>query len=526
MAQEGGEIVVINSQERAVSTDINRLQAFRARDVAEAFRHLLGINQGTDDQDAGALYNPQTATTTPLTAEVFAGLLVQPQLASLNLLVTQGVAHCIVPTATTDNSIFYFVEDPGVSVLGSLVMAPNAGGSARIDVVECQPADQVIESDSRNFFNPVTGLFSPITVTKATAARMTYRVRQGTVGGGWPGAASGWLPLCVASVPAGATSCDQITFWDVRPLTTDRVTIGNASLAHPRRVRGLLRAQSATTVSGIFEAVFKGRRVGGRLARGTPGTDTVGTLNLNDVANQDPGVASSALNVGTLCLAFPFSLPRWARYTDATSGARVPRSPRGIPVLTTTGFGNYGLPSTSITLPASLGFGGAVACADAVLAFGVPLNGGGSAQSQFFGEDDAGYAVATPTASLTMVPITNGATTTVAAGTHFPFTARSVRLAISITVTPGSTTSRIVQVLVGPDDDSTSVYIATEAAFVMTASVAQVVSFMVELPLVTPNYAAGNTGPGNYLVTIQSVVFGGSPDVYSFPAVNVLGWRF
>jgi hypothetical protein len=101
------------------------------------------------------------------------------------------------------------------------------------------------------------------------------------------------------------------------------------------------------------------RRLGGRLRRGTPGTDFpvsgIDGLDLSDAANQST-VTSGGTNY--LYLLEPFGLPRWARYTDFTTGSRQPRSPRGIPVVSNVRPCHfYGCPSSPITLPTSTGLG-------------------------------------------------------------------------------------------------------------------------------------------------------------------------
>jgi len=78
---------------------------------------------------------------------------------------------------------------------------------------------------------------------------------------------------------------------------------------------------------------------------------------LADVANQAGGfVAPTGLM--HLYLARFFGLPRWARYTDGPAG-RLPRSPRGIPILSTTAPDSKGEPSSPLVVPTSFGFAGA-----------------------------------------------------------------------------------------------------------------------------------------------------------------------
>lgn len=335
----GRRALVINNLERAVSTDINRLQAFSSRDDAEIFRQLLDVV--TDDIEAGYVAEP-TAATLDQGAEIFGGLMVRPAIGSLSLLVDAGVMMIVAPDGGPDDSNYKLVRDVGVTTPGTLLMTANASGSIRIDVIECRvnPVPTVV-TDSRDIYDPVTNLFTPAVVTKETAFRLEYRVRAGTPGSGFPGTVVGWVPLAVASVPNGTTINDTITFWDVRPLVSDRERVsaigtstGSPSLFVPRVDQAdfrIYRAGAADVrLNGRFRAVINGRRVGGIFRRGSPGTDN-DYINIADAANADSaGVPAEPLTGNVFVYAvFPFSLPRWAKYADAPS-ARIPRATKGI----------------------------------------------------------------------------------------------------------------------------------------------------------------------------------------------------
>src|SRR5215472_13802375 len=168
----GDKNLVVNPLERALSTDINRLQAVLAASEQELFRAMFNTPMGTDDLDAGGLYNPNGAQGAPSLAEVVGGLLFQVTNASAASSVTAGVVMMFDPDAVTssDDSQYKKVVDPGTtSVLTpSIALTANASGSTRIDVVEAarvQP-DTVIETDSRDVFNTVSGSFTAATVNK------------------------------------------------------------------------------------------------------------------------------------------------------------------------------------------------------------------------------------------------------------------------------------------------------------------------------------------------------------------------
>lgn len=362
----GKRVIVINPQERLVSADINRLQSFNARDDAELFRYMLDVT-ADDDLGAAGVVTEYSTTGTPLRAEVINGLLVRPQLASFDLAVDAGVLYAIAPDGDADSSVYKYVRDAGLPS-GSLVITANASGSTRFDVIECQiDASPVIVTDTRDVFNTVSGTFSPTLLTKETASRMTYRVRVGTPGAGFPSTASGWLPLAVAQVPNGAGSNDDVTFWDVRPLVSDRRAQPFALTGLNDTIQSLdgeVQRVGAGDVRlrGMIRAFYGDRRAGGIFRRGTPGTDD-DYVNIADAANIDT-LTPFAEPFGNpqnyyVYLMFPFGLPRWARYTDASSGSRVPRAPRGILVVSLTPPVHFtNAPSASIGIP---GFGNSTA---------------------------------------------------------------------------------------------------------------------------------------------------------------------
>src|SRR3984957_5910287 len=314
----GQKNVTINTQERAVSVDINRLQSFMNASQAEAMRYLMDASLGSDDLGAGGVITEYSPLNTPLQAEILNGIQVQPQIGSLNIIIAPGVVQAIAPDgsetpvgspALGDSSYYKYIRDVGVQTLGALAMTPNSSGQIRIDVIECQVASLVSETDNRDVFNPSTGLFAASTVTKATQDGLSYRVRAGTPGSGFPGSVNGWLPLAVASVPTGTTTNDTITFWDVRPLVADRVYQPFGLSRNLPRVKMLGGTDATGTYvghNGLYGEVYEAtscdgstnpptpsrHRLGGRLARGTPGSDSAlspATLavDVNDAANQD-----------------------------------------------------------------------------------------------------------------------------------------------------------------------------------------------------------------------------------------------
>lgn len=376
----GGKQLVFNTQERAVSSDVNRLQSFAGANMAEVFRYLMNVT-GTDDLDAGSVITEYTTLGTPLRAEILNGLLVKPQVGVLDLLVDPGVMFALAPDAAPDDSNYKLVKDPGVASTGLLAMTANPSGSARIDVIEVQVSSVIVEVDSRDIFNPSTGTFVATSVTKARAATATFqgsasniRVRAGVAGSGFPGTVSGWLPLAVASLPAGTTTNDTITFWDVRPLVSDRaIGLSGLMLSRPVISSVLVNCIAGATTAGLVEAVLGGRRIGGRLRSGSTVVDA-DSIDVTIAANQEAsGVTFVSARPWYVYLLTPFGLPRWARYT--VTAPRLPRSPRGMPVVSVTAPDSDGNPSAPIVLPATMGFNGASSAAGLAVVAGGTVPG-------------------------------------------------------------------------------------------------------------------------------------------------------
>jgi hypothetical protein len=423
----GGKEMVTNTQERAISTDQNRSQKFANADRAEAWRYLLNVAAGTDDLDGNGFMTQFSTQGTPLDGEILNGLCVKPQVGAgvFDLFVDSGVAMVLDPDAAPDDSNYKYVRDPGISTLGVLTMTTNVSGSTRIDIIECQDANNVVETDNRDIFNPATGLFTPTTVTKARASNMVYRVRLGTPGSGFPGVVQGWLPLAVASVPTGTTTNDNITFWDVRPLVGDR-RFGpvNTSRDFPIIDQQLFKVDINSSVgksllTGVISATTTtGRRLGGRMRRSSPDlAASVESVDLRDVNNQQAGgLANNNAFYYVYLLDLVSAVPRWARYTNAADGLRKPRSPRGILIASDVVPNHYyGTPSSGITLPASWGLGASsfttgVCVAVGIKAAGVPQGIVCDGKSQFAEGGGAPVAATSITSTTSFFTLIDGTT--------------------------------------------------------------------------------------------------------------------
>lgn len=390
----GNRELVFNTQEEILSVDHNRAQKFAATPAAEIARRLLIGTTALDDSNAGEVEAQLSTLAAPVRAEILGGLRVAPQLASTALLVTPGVAWFLAPDGASDDSPLKYVSDAGVPSPGALAIDANATGLIRIDVVEASWSLATLEQDNRNVLNLETGAYTPKLVSKVRAGRLTYRVRQGTPGAGYPGASLGWLPLAVASVPAGATTCDDVTFWDVRPLADDRVG-ACTSTSRPQVGRNHINAITLALTGGWVEAELNGRRIGGALRSGMPGADLAvnPAINLSSSVNQATGFIPLAHKPYYLYLCTPFGLPRWARYSPANAGVRMPRSPRGLPVVSNIAVDLEGRPLFDVPLPASCGLLGSATANEAVVVAAGYVTGAG-ALGQFFAADGKHQLVA------------------------------------------------------------------------------------------------------------------------------------
>jgi hypothetical protein len=464
--------------------------------------------------------------------------MVKPQGGVLDLLVQTGVGLFMAPDAVADESNYKLVSDAGVIATGVLLMTANASGSTRCDVIECQiNATDLIVTDNRDIFNPSTGLFTATSVTKERSARLTYRVRAGTPGAGFPGTVSGWLPLAVATVPTATTTNDTITFWDVRPLLADRA-IGLFALTQttPRLRRYQFNALTLTAVTGLMEAELNGRRLGGRLRRGSPGTDA-DSIDVTIAANRDIAFAATANQPWFLYLCTPFGLPRWAKYT--ATGTRLPQSPRGIPIASSTPPNPDGNPtgaSGAITLPATFfGSNAALALTEAVCV-AAGYHTAATTQKGFYGSEggmllDGGSATVTDPLQVSGTDATAAgfgiARYDLTSGTHYPANARAILCEFRASVVVGAGGDEILRTRVRTYLPNSTVTIAldqgVESTFSNTAGAtldAVYHSAWVELGTIYPS----TTSP---IAQRLEAVYDASGFVSSLstPRLRILGWR-
>lgn len=394
MSGSGNKRIVINTRERAVSTDQNRQADFSAAYVADVLHFMLNGRAIFNDLGDGAPLMTTAAGPigTPIEAAVLGGLMVVCPAGGTELAVTPGAAILldidgltgspVVTPHSNDDSIAKVVVDRSGVLAGSgtLALTANASGSTRVDVVEIRRLPEIIELSSRDIYNDSTGEFTPAVVTKVDGSQaFEYRIRLGTPGAGLPASVQGWLPICVIGVPNGAATFDPCVLYDVRPLVSDRpngltassesgpvdqndLQVDAISQAGERRLAGQFKSQNSD-----------GYRIGGLITT----NDALGAdqfwLDLMRAAFRETGFVAPTNGLAYLWLMTPGGLPRWVRYSQASVapfGGRVPIGMRGVPVLTLKGpVGQAGRRAVgSVTLPTQSGIGptatdvGALAC--------------------------------------------------------------------------------------------------------------------------------------------------------------------
>jgi hypothetical protein len=421
-------------------------------------------------------------------------------------------------------------------------MTGNSSGSTRIDVIECQFVLNTVETDNRDIWNPATNTFAAATVPKATQGGLVYRVRQGTAGGGFPGTASAWLPLAVASVPTGTTTNDTVTFWDVRPLIEDRIIPPhNVGADYPRwgrvdyEVNTQLSAGKALLVGTVdvsgSDALTPSpgkRRLGGRLrASGISADKPAGFdgLDLNDANNWAGSISNGVAYV--FLLESPFGLPRWARYTNVASGSRQPRSPRGFLVVTqaTGPTAGWGTPGAAIGLPTSTGLGTATVTKGAFLGAvlftgGVagPTYASGRTQWSTSTSSSPSPIFAALTGTITTVTSTSGYATFGLTGSAYPISAKGIHAVVKLTV---STAAQDVEVSSYVFDSTNTFLLATAEDTVVATHGDGVITRTLHIPLPT-SYPVSRSGNPR---TLRVNVIGQSANIsINTASLQVYGW--
>lgn len=533
MSASGKKTMIINPRERALSTDINRLQAFAGRDLADALSYLY--DYVGDAFSSGGMGSVGSTTGSPLRGMIFGGLTVRPQMASANTLVDPGVAVVVNPDGVPnpDDSPYKIVNDPGVTNGASLAMPANSSGGTQIYVVECQRVDQVLETDNRDTYNPSSGLFSPALVNKVIASRFSYRIRVGALASGVT-TSSGWLPLMVAIVPNGATTWNNVTYaWDVRPLVSDLTARSGRFTQDRSPVRHLYRMTGAAGTPGL-KGWAQAEGPGGRTLGGVLAKDvTALLLDFTSSELQPSGFALTASRPYYLWLAEPFGLPRWCRYTTVAFGSREPGPLRGIPVLSnnTNAPNNQGGNQNvvSLPLPAAFGFPSPSGSGTAACIFMGLVSSGGAMVEKGYSDGRTfwqNYDGVQGVPSIGATTLTSAAATyNLVAGTHYPSNAKAIYVLFTIAYAANAPAAALVNPSVSHDDGdvaSTMVSSVWQSIVTTLTTAPYAVSAVVKVPIASP-YPAGS-GSATKLTIQHAASSAGYATNPTSSAIQVVGW--
>lgn len=541
----GQRRIIANQRERLVSPDTNRLQAFAAADRASLLSFLYGTNPSRFE--LGGALDPTgipSSVGNPLQGDVYEGLLPIPQNGTTSFHIVPGVVGLWDPDgqagssqatpASPDDSPYKVVVDPtGITANGVLTLTANAG-AVRIDIIECQRSELVIETDARDIFNTATGAFAPQTVDKVAAARLTYRIRLGTPGGGFPGTVQGWLPLAVLSVPGGAALTDAVTIWDVRPLVAERfLDRGGLQDGMPLQQANMtadpFTSAGHTRVSGTVWGVGRtGYWTGGRLAKGTPtavmGTGDVDYVDLRSTDNQDPFFGPAANQAYYLWLCFPAGLPRWARYAEVAA-TRLPNRCRGIPVVSLAPSNSMSpiQPAVAITMPTITGL--AIDTTFAVLIASGFCSGAAVPSIAWMIDGDWTTHAAAPTVVSSGTP---GNLTTdtfhLVAGVDFPRNARAVRLKFQANIQAAANFDYDYQIqLTDASGNLYGVVAAQSGGTVVSGGNPMFVTAQMDVPRLV--FGLGSTAGGADLRVKIAWSISGAARVKSGEVAQVMGWK-
>lgn len=515
----GGRELQINTRERPVSNDHNRMQAIARAHLAELLRWM--IDSSSPEVNAGGFPTAPAVTGNPLRGEIFGGLWARPDVGTVNLFIEPGVVGIVNPDAVpdVDDSPYKVIDDPGVQTAGALTLTAGAVAT-RIDVIECSRVDVVLEQDNRDIFNQATGIFTPQLVDKVIAERLTYRIRTGVAGAGFPGTAAGWLPLAVASVPSTATTWNDCTVWDVRPLVSDYVRAPfNVEQTFPHLHHAYATAVDVggadRKLRGVIEAEYLGRKLGGELG---PSILT-GSIDLLSSEVLEPGFAVTPNRPWFLYFLTPFGLPRWAKYSPASAGFRRPASPRGIPVFTQKGPGGMNMkPGAAVSIPTALGLGGNTQ--DGCVAMTGAYNAASGWLDSVLADGWTRFGISGNASGITVSPAAGAGTAVVSYDltdnvTH-PLGATALRLRFRTTVTTAvGNDVRKVRVL----DATNAIMFEHEDAHAQFVGTSNDV-FEIEIPL---NAIAG--WPAGTAVTRRVTVEFTNASGYADQLCQVIGWK-
>lgn len=197
-----GDSEVFNTLERAVSGDLNDLQAIAQRNVA----NILGYY----GQSARVVGVPSDTVRNV----VFGGLIASPS--GVNVSISPGAlgqnTNTLAPVPGPLDSTYRFARNDVATVV-----AMPAPGVTTYYLIEAQMVEVVTSSQLRDIYNPTLNVFAPALVTKQIQHHVQFQVVAGNANAPAPSGGN-WVPIAIVKRPPGgpAVSADDII--DVRPV--------------------------------------------------------------------------------------------------------------------------------------------------------------------------------------------------------------------------------------------------------------------------------------------------------------------
>lgn len=257
------QMVIINGNERALSTDVNLLQELITQRLAQISQSRIGLR----DPDPGEDGQLRSA---------FDGCSVQGTGVADVLQINPGVLYQYSLTWPAAPGANESATRLGLQLAAAAVPGVPVPGGNTYYLLEARVLDQVTDTQIRQIYDPGTQTFGPQLVDKERQVSIEFQWVAGDATNIPLPSGDPWVPLAGVFRPSGggAITADQI--WDLRLLGNDVGTwmVDDSVHAFDSSYGALTAAGSSTAaiVNGQFQGTVRGLGVG--LNGGfTPGVD-------------------------------------------------------------------------------------------------------------------------------------------------------------------------------------------------------------------------------------------------------------
>jgi hypothetical protein len=188
----------VNTRERALSSDINRMVELGNRATVEA----LAAGASGLSREYGVFGDTS--------------FLVTPQNGTMKSAIGPGLAIFYDATKVFPQSPMVWIESRQIR---EVTHAP-ADALARWDVIEMRPGEQVSSTQPRDQFDSLTGTFTVVNMVKEIQSWPEFQIRSGTPSAspGIPAGTPGWIPLAYVKVGGNAVAVVSTEVVYCRPL--------------------------------------------------------------------------------------------------------------------------------------------------------------------------------------------------------------------------------------------------------------------------------------------------------------------